>query len=379
MRIAFISASKVPSRTANSIEVMKVCQAFQELGRTIHLWIPGKNPRVAWSELAELYGLQESFAITWIPSWPVLRRYDFSVQAVLDSRRWGADLLYIWPLQAAALAAKMGLDTLLEVHDAPQGRFGPWLFKQFLKGSGARRILPITDAIRTWLVDAYQTPLDPPFSVIAPSGVDLARFAGLPEPENARKELQWPDKVTVGYTGHLYRGRGMNLMLDLARTHSELNFVWAGGEPDTVNEWREKIAIEDLGNLTLLGFVPNERLPIIQAACDILMLPHERHVSASSGGDIARFTSPMKLFEYLASGRAILSSDLPVLREVLDEQVAVLVPPEDVRAWSNALQDLSTDPARRKILGDAARQKAEQYSWVRRAANSIAGLVDSDV
>lgn len=168
-------------------------------------------------------------------------------------------------------------------------------------------------------------------------------------------------------------------MLDLARTHSELNFVWAGGEPDTVNEWREKIAIEDLGNLTLLGFVPNERLPIIQAACDILMLPHERHVSASSGGDIARFTSPMKLFEYLASGRAILSSDLPVLREVLDEQVAVLVPPEDVRAWSNALQDLSTDPARRKILGDAARQKAEQYSWVRRAANSIAGLVDSDV
>ena len=379
MRIAFISASKVPSRTANSIEVMKVCQAFQELGRTIHLWIPGKNPRVAWSELAELYGLQESFAITWIPSWPVLRRYDFSVQAVLDSRRWGADLLYIWPLQAAALAAKMGLDTLLEVHDAPQGRFGPWLFKQFLKGSGARRILPITDAIRTWLVDAYQTPLGPPFSVIAPSGVDLARFAGLPEPENARKELQWPDKVTVGYTGHLYRGRGMNLMLDLARTHSELNFVWAGGEPDTVNEWREKIAIEDLGNLTLLGFVPNERLPIIQAACDILMLPHERHVSASSGGDIARFTSPMKLFEYLASGRAILSSDLPVLREVLDEQVAVLVPPEDVRAWSNALQDLSTDPARRKILGDAARQKAEQYSWVRRAANSIAGLVDSDV
>jgi len=358
---------------------MKVCQAFQELGRTIHLWIPGKNPRVAWPELAELYGLQESFAITWIPSWPVLRRYDFSVQAVLDSRRWGADLLYIWPLQAAALAAKMGLDTLLEVHDAPQGRFGPWLFKQFLKGSGARRILPITDAIRTWLVDAYQTPLDPPFSVIAPSGVDLVRFAGLPEPENARKELQWPDKVTVGYTGHLYPGRGMNIMLDLARTHSELHFVWAGGEPDTVNEWREKIAIEDLGNLTLLGFVPNERLPIIQAACDILLLPHERHVSASSGGDIARFTSPMKLFEYLASGRAILSSDLPVLREVLDEQVAVLVPPEDVWAWSNALQDLSTDPARRKILGDAARQKAEQYSWVRRAANSIAGLVDSDV
>jgi glycosyltransferase involved in cell wall biosynthesis len=374
MQIAFISASKVPSRTANSIEVMKVCQAFQELGHTIHLWVPGNNPRVVWSELAELYGLQESFKITWIPSWSVLRRYDFSLQAVLASSRWGADLLYIWPLQAAALAAKLGLKTLLEVHDAPQGRFGPWLFKQFLKGSGARRILPITDAIRYWLVEAYQTPLDPPFSVIAPSGVDLARFAGLPKPEIARKELQWPDKVTVGYTGHLYPGRGMNLMLDLARTHSELHFVWAGGEPETVKEWRDKIAIEGPGNLTLLGFVPNERLPIIQAACDILLLPHERHVSASSGGDIARFTSPMKLFEYLATGRAILSSDLPVLREVLDEQVAVLVPPEDFLAWSRSLQELSVDHSRRKILGDAARALAQQYSWKARAERTLVGI-----
>jgi glycosyltransferase involved in cell wall biosynthesis len=374
MRIAFISASKIPSRTANSIEVMKVCQAFQELGHTIHLWVPGNNPRVVWSELAELYGLQESFKITWIPSWSVLRRYDFSLQAVLASSRWGADLLYIWPLQAAALAAKLGLKTLLEVHDAPQGLFGPWLFKQFLKGSGARRILPITDAIRYWLVEAYQTPLDPPFSVIAPSGVDLARFAGLPKPEIARKELQWPDKVTVGYTGHLYPGRGMNLMLDLARTHSELHFVWAGGEPETVKEWRDKIAIEGPGNLTLLGFVPNERLPIIQAACDILLLPHERHVSASSGGDIARFTSPMKLFEYLATGRAILSSDLPVLREVLDEQVAVLVPPEDFLAWSRSLQELSVDHSRRKILGDAARALAQQYSWKARAERTLVGI-----
>jgi glycosyltransferase involved in cell wall biosynthesis len=374
MRIAFISASKIPSRTANSIEVMKVCQAFQELGHTIHLWVPGNNPRVVWSELAELYGLQESFKITWLPSWSILRRYDFSLQAVMASSRWGADLLYIWPLQAAALAAKMGLQTLLEVHDAPQGLFGPWLFKQFLKGSGARRVLPITDAIRTWLVEAYQTPLDPPFSVIAPSGVDLARFAGLPEPEIARKELQWPAKVTVGYTGHLYPGRGMNLMLDLARKHSELHFMWAGGEPETVKEWRDKIAIEGPGNLTLLGFVPNERLPIIQAACDILLLPHERHVSASSGGDIARFTSPMKLFEYLATGRAILSSDLPVLREVLDEQVAVLVPPEDFLAWSRSLQELSVDHSRRKILGDAARALAQQYSWKARAERTLVGI-----
>jgi glycosyltransferase involved in cell wall biosynthesis len=103
-------------------------------------------------------------------------------------------------------------------------------------------------------------------------------------------------------------------------------------------------------------------------------MPYGESVSASSGGDIAPYLSPMKLFEYLASGRPILSSDLPVLREVLDDEFAVLLPPGDVGAWAAALEALAADPARRERLGEAGRTAAGQYSWKARAERILAGL-----
>jgi len=379
MRLAFISASAIPSRAANSIEVMKVCQAFSQLGHELRLWVPGPNPHLEWSEIARQYGLQSRFDIEWVASWTALRRYDFAFRAVIAAWRWKAEYVYTWPFQAAALSGALGLKTMVEVHDAPRGRLGPWLLRVFLKSPGAVRVLPITEAMRSWIEQMYALELRPPFSVITPSGVDLERFEDLPGPAAARTKLGWPQVLTVGYTGHLYPGRGMELMLGLAERHPDLRFVWAGGEPEAVRSWREEIEQRGLSNLSLLGFVPNEKLPLYQAACDILLLPHEQHVSASSGGDIARFTSPMKLFEYLAAGRAIMASDLPVLREVLSEQVAVIVPPEDIEAWSGALTGLSRDSERRETLGMAASELAGQYSWIRRAERSIAGLADGGV
>jgi glycosyltransferase involved in cell wall biosynthesis len=82
----------------------------------------------------------------------------------------------------------------------------------------------------------------------------------------------------------------------------------------------------------------------------------------------------MKLFEYMACGRAICSSDLPVLREVLSEDMAVLLPPEDIDAWVTALRDLQDNPAHRKSMANKARQEVDQYSWDRRAQKILEGI-----
>jgi glycosyltransferase involved in cell wall biosynthesis len=122
------------------------------------------------------------------------------------------------------------------------------------------------------------------------------------------------------------------------------------------------------------GFVPNAELPLYQAACDALLLPYQRRVAASSGGDIAAYLSPMKLFEYLACGRAILASDLPVLGEVLNPANALILPGEDAQAWAQALLDLRADPVRRQALGEQARRDASAYTWERRAAGILDGI-----
>ncbi len=374
MRIACIATSSVPSRRANSVRVMKVCQSFLDLGHDVHLWLPGRRREPDWEQLKRHYALHHSFPITWIPRLRALRHWDYCVRAVRDARRWGADLLYTWPYQAAAFASRLNIPTALEIHDRPQGRFGPWLFRMFLQGGGARRLLPITEALRAYMVETYGVPLEPPFAVITPSGVDLSGYASLPSPLEARRTLDLPEEFTVGYTGHLYSGRGIDLLFELAQRNPGFSFVWAGGEKQAVEHWRHKLAGAEIKNVHLLGFVPQEKLPLVQAACDVLLMPYARRIAVSGGGDTARFASPMKAFEYLAAGRAIMTSDLPVLHEILDESNAVFAPPEDVERWDAALKALAKDPEHRLALAEQAYRDAAQYSWEARARRALAGL-----
>ena len=84
--------------------------------------------------------------------------------------------------------------------------------------------------------------------------------------------------------------------------------------------------------------------------------------------------SPMKLFEYMASGRAICASDLPVLREILSEDIAILLPPEDIESWVAALRNLRDNPSERKRMANKAQQAVAQYSWDTRAQKILEGI-----
>ena len=113
---------------------------------------------------------------------------------------------------------------------------------------------------------------------------------------------------------------------------------------------------------------------MVQASCDVLLMPYQRQIAVSSGGDTAEFASPMKLFEYLAAGRAILATNLPVIQEILNESNSRLLPPDDVDAWADALGSLLSDPGQRDWLAAHAREDALQYGWVMRAERVLDGL-----
>ncbi len=353
---------------------MKVCNAFCALDHQVKLWVPGSKPEMNWDEIKSLYGIDHDYPICWLRSPKFLRRYDFALRAVLAARLWGADLYYVWPLQAAALASWLNLSTVLEVHDRPRGRIGPKLFRLYLEGSGAIRILPITDTLCQWLTEFFKVDLVKPFTLVSPMGVDTDRYENLPDPAEARQRLDLTEGFTAGYTGHLYPGRGLDLLYQLAIENPNIRFIWVGGEEEAVVFWRERVEKDRVDNLQIQGFVPNERLPLFQAACDVLMMPYESKVTVSSGADTSSFASPMKAFEYLAVGRPILSSNLPVLLEILNFANSVILPMDDVDAWSDALKELKQDSLRRKSLAARAKADAQRYSWIRRAERSIQDL-----
>ncbi len=373
MKIACISTARIPSGTANSIQAMKACHALAQLGQDVTLWAPETGEEPGWEALADHYGLETPFALRRLPSRPALRRYDFAFNAAAAARRWDADLVYTWLLPAAVLAQLRRLPVIFELHDRPTGNLGPGLFRRLATAKGRKRILVITEALRSRVERELNVKLPPALAQIAPNGVDAGRYANLPDPAAARQTLGLTEGLTAGYTGHFYAGRGVEILVGLAKRFPQTQFLWVGGREEDTVHWRAALQSIGLQNVTLTGFVPNSRLPLYQAAADILLMPYETAIAGSSGGNSAEICSPMKMFDYLAAGRAILSSDLPVLREVLNEGNALLCPPEDLIAWEHAFQSLLEDPDRRAGLSAKARRDARRYSWTERARRALEG------
>lgn len=376
MKIVAISASHIPSKAANSLQALKAVHALAQNGHEVTLLVPagetesGWNPP-GWMELAAFYGLRVEFRIEYLPA--VWRRW-FFFAAVWHARQAQPDLLYVWPLQSAVLGLAVGLPVVLEMHDLPSGVFGPLWYRAFRAWNGRKRQAVITNALRQALEARYGV-FPPEEIVLAPNGVEIERFAHLPEPPTARRLLNLPEAPTLLCAGHLYAGRGADLFLDLAARLPCARFLWAGGNPPDVEAWRAKAAARGLANVTFSGFVHNAQLPLYQAAADILLMPYEREIGISSGGGhSAQVSSPMKMFEYLATGRAIVASDLPVFREVLNERNAVLCPPERPAAWEGAIRALLDDPQRRAALAHQARTDSTRYAWTERARRIVEGF-----
>jgi glycosyltransferase involved in cell wall biosynthesis len=373
MNIICVSTSVIPATTAHSMQLMKVCHALGQLGHLVELIVPG-NAGEAWETLAKHYGLTLPFSITYIKSRTTFKRYDFSLSAVQYAQRQEPDLIYTWLLPAAVMALWADMPVVLELHDRITGMGAPWFFKQFLGSKTPKRLAVITNALVNKLSRQFPKFDGNVDTVVAPNGVELERYSHLPSASVARKQLGLPDRVTVVYTGGFYAGRGIELLYGLAKQNPEIQFVWAGGTSRSVEEWEQRLSMESLENVRLTGFINNDELPLYQAAGDILVMPFSTAIAGSSGGNSAEICSPMKMFDYLASGRAIMASDLPVLHEVLNDGNAILLPPEDLDAWQKALIRLAADQHLRHELGEQAREDAGGYTWLKRETEILKGL-----
>ena len=371
MKIAAIAGSTVPSDTANSLQVMKACQALAQLGHEVTLLVPGSPQGQA--DLRTHYGLQVDVPVEWLPS---SSRRLFTWKAVRRAGALRADLLYSWFPQSAVFGLLRGMPVVFEIHIQPTGVFGPLWHQAFARLRGRKRLASITRALADLLKRDFGMHFQDGEVMIAPNGVDLERFDSLPDPAAARHQIGLREAPTVMCTGHLYAGRGAPLFLMLAKSIPHANFVWVGGRRDAIEHWEYAARQEGCNNAVFTGFIPNLDLPLYQAAADILLMPYSPSIMGSSGtADSASVASPMKMFEYMAAGRAILSADLPVIREVLNEDNAAFCPPDDIKAWTSALEGLLNDEGKRAALATRARSDVQSYTWLARAERILNGFV----
>jgi len=363
MRIAYVHNIAMPGREANTVNVAKMCNALSGLGAEVTLIAASSVRDAALGEAVRAhYGLEHRFEAYALPGFAT-RPTAAALAGAIQAHRLGADLVWTRAPHAALAACAAGVPVLLEVHTdlSAFSALGQHAFRQVIQQRNLAVVVVISAALADHLESAF--PALGGRIIIAHDGADdrdatpaPARTPGAP--------------LEVGYVGSLYRGKGVELLEALApRVAHRFTVVGAGAE-------QRRETAHPL-NLRYEAAVAHADVPALLARFDVLIAPYQRAVIAADGRtDTARWMSPLKLFEYMAARRAIVTSDLPVIREVLqDGETAVLCDPDDLSAWAGALDRLHRNQALRSAIAEEGYQRfRSQHTWRRRAEAILNGV-----
>lgn len=361
MKIIYISSSKIPSRYANSIQVMKMCNAFAKAGNDVVLFAP--NDRSGYElnidDDYSFYGVDHCFRLLRLP-WLKIKGSDliYGFYAAVAAKIFKPDLVYCRNLFGCFFSAKFGAKVVLEMH-APlidTDKIVEWLFLDLIRSKNFLKLVVITNFLKNYFQKKFLK-LQGKIQVL-PDGA---------EPSNEKIEpIYFPfteKRLQVGYVGHLYNGRGIELISELAKNCIWADFHIVGGSESDLLRWQHTNAEQN--NLFFHGFVAPCEAEKFRISCDVLIAPYQKIVSILNIGSSANWMSPLKIFEYMSAGKPIICSDLPVIHEVLDhERNSLLCPPGDLNSWKNALERLRDDIQLRNRLGNSAKTDLlMNFSW----------------
>ena len=370
MRILY--SHRIQSRDGQSVHVEELVAALRSLGHEVLVVGPGfyeqvrfggESRLVPWIRvhLPTVIGELAELAYT-IPAWWRLRA---------AYRRFQPDLIYerynLYFLAGTWVARTHRAKLFLEVN-APladeRGRFGglglPWLARAVERHvwRSAARVLAVTGVLRD-IITAAGVPAQR--IAVVPNGIDPAQFAGLP----ARAADS--GAVVLGFVGFVRDWHGLDAVIAAMaaqRDGPELRLVVVGDGPARPALEQQAASLGLGQRVTFTGLQPREAIPALVARFDIALQPL-----------VVPYASPLKIFEYMAAGRAIVAPEQPNIREVLrDGETAVLFLPKEPGAMWRAISRLAGDAVLRQRIGAAARDEIARrdYTWRGNAARVVA-------
>ena len=370
MKIAYCASSTLPSRSANSIHVMKMSQAFSLNGCEVHLVVPNKVSQIEREkeQLYAYYGVKQCFFIKYLPWLPLKgKTLIFGLLAGRYAKKLNCNLFYSRDIIATYFATEQGLPVVFESH-FPITNSGHkiiffWLLSNILNKKNFQYLVVITHSLKSWYLNNYN--ISPERIVVAPDGADLPQNMEIESSELFPKQRL--ERFRVGYCGHLYPGKGMEIISKLIEMCPDIEFHIVGGLENDIRYWQEQL--KGYENVNFHGYKPHSEMFQIMQQMDVLIAPNLRSVILSDQNDIGEWTSPLKIFEYMSAYKPIIASDIPVLKEVLDhERNALLCDPDNLSSWKLALYHLRDNPIlSQKLAQNAYQDLKDQYNWKARA------------
>jgi len=391
VRIRYFADIRFPLERANGVQTMETCHAQARRGHAVRLVVRPDSaapPRDPWA----YYGLPRVPALTIehvrVPASPSWRRAAYVAHCLWRSLgRQHADALFTRDLAIAELLLRLPAavrpPVIYESHGfAPAvAEELPTMLSNAARLSPAKRRRLETRERLVWArADGYVTitaalsrDLEGRFGprprlAVVPDGARIPDVDGV----GLRPEAGTAGPI-VGYAGHLYPWKGPDVLLAALERLPGVRALIVGGlegerDLDRIRALAARVAP---GRVTFAGQVEPPRVAALLRQADVLVLPN------APGRVSAAYTSPLKLFEYMASGRPIVASDLPALREILQPEVnAVLVEAGSAGALAAGLAGVIGDPARASRLAAQARDDVREWTWDKRAGR-IEALLES--
>ncbi len=357
--IAYIARATVPSGSTNSIHVAKIADAFASISEDFNLIVFGGDTKAT---LREVYGIRNEFPVYRIDRGTdkKLDQIKWAIDAVGLARKQGCNVIVTRDPFCAVIAVIRGLSAVLDLHGDIKhltGRFYRMLKWKWFVNNSRFHLVTISQGLKDYYVQNYD--ITPDRITVLPDGADLEDF----EPYSGKELSLNKDSLHIGYFGKILVGKGIDLIRRVALADPIDVFDIYGG---TLEEAMEETRAEFPDNVVFHGRVNNKEIPTIMCDMDVLMLPNQDKLM-NMGEDIGKFTSPLKLFEYMASGRSIIASDLPVIREVLSDDNAYLADAVDEKEWVRCISDIKAHECCAIARAARAREDVRRYSWKSRA------------
>jgi len=364
LHIAYLANSPVPTKAANCVHVMKMCGALQSRGYRTTLLAERSGQPFDEADLFDDFGVSPFDICFFDRSRGSLA---MEVERIEKSLQMGATHFFGRSLLGSYAASLAGAPALLERH-LPLKRSEYAAAADLFSRPSFAGLVVISHALKRWFEDRFAS-LAGRIHVLADAADPPAEGGGA----FAFEPVEGPS-FRAGYAGHLYPGKGAEIIAGLAQLMPDVSFHVLGGNDADLAHWRDKTA--GLTNIVFYGYRPPRAVSAFLRGPDVMLAPYQRQVRVHGGGEVSSWMSPLKIFEYMAHAKPIVSSDLPVLREVLTDEVnALLCDPDDIESWVNAIERLRKDQDLRARLAERARLDFDtNYSWAKRA-DKIAALL----
>jgi glycosyltransferase involved in cell wall biosynthesis len=349
--IYYVAELNLPSKSAYSIHVMKMCEAFSKLGFKINLFvINNKNTNLIYKS----YNLKNKFYINSIFNTFIklnfIYRIIFSLKILL--KNFEKNSIFISrSIMFALIASAIKKKVILELHHEITG-FSK-LFYNFLNNLNLINNLNYI-LLSNKLNKIYK--INPKKKIILDDAVNISDF-------KLKKTSKY--KKTCVYIGSFFEGKGVEQIFRLAALNKDIKFHLYGDK----NFLRVN---KKLKNIKIFNFINYNKIPKTLSKYEIALMPYQKKVRGRGSVWLEKYMSPLKMFDYLAAKMIIIASDLKVYKHILKNNYnSLLLKINDDVLWSQKIRIMFKSNPKKNRLKSNAYKTANKYTWDKRCKKII--------